>query len=190
MAKFSVKKMLLSVTALASVAALSIAGTVAYLQDTDSDVNVMTLGNVSIEQHEYERVVDANGNYATDTIDDVTSYVLKDFTQAKPLLPSALVTNGPGWDWDSTIVRMTQVDSYGGMDVFKAASNAQDKFVTVENTGKTDAYIRTLVAIEIGSADGSLIGTSYHNTWNKTEIGEITIDGNNYMLFEYAYEGG
>ena len=84
MAKFSVKKMLLSVTALASVAALSIAGTVAYLQDTDSDVNVMTLGNVSIEQHEYERVVDANGNYATDTIDDVTSYVLKDFTQAKP----------------------------------------------------------------------------------------------------------
>ena len=190
MAKFSVKKMLLSVTALASVAALSIAGTVAYLQDTDSDVNVMTLGNVSIEQHEYERVVDANGNYATDTIDDVTSYVLKDFTQAKPLLPSALVTNGPGWDWDSTIVRMTQVDSYGGMQVFKAASNAQDKFVTVENTGKTDAYIRTLVAIEIGSADGSLIGTSYHNTWNKTEIGEITIDGNNYMLFEYAYEGG
>ena len=188
--KFSVKKMLLSVTALASVAALSIAGTVAYLQDTDSDVNVMTLGNVYIEQHEYERVVDANGNYATDTIDDVTSYVLKDFTQAKPLLPSALVTNGPGWDWDSTIVRMTQVDSYGGMQVFKAASNAQDKFVTVENTGKTDAYIRTLVAIEIGSADGSLIGTSYHNTWNKTEIGEITIDGNNYMLFEYAYEGG
>ena len=53
--KFSVKKMLLSVVALASVAALSIAGTVAYLQDSDSDVNVMTLGNVSIEQHEYQR---------------------------------------------------------------------------------------------------------------------------------------
>lgn len=172
-------------------ATVAISGTVAYLQDEDSDVNVMTLGNVKIEQHEYERVVDANGNYVTDTIDNVTSYVLKDFTQGKPLMPSALVTNGPGWDWDSeATVRMTQVDSYGGMDVFVPATNAQDKFVTVENTGKNDAYIRTLVAIEIGSTDGSLIGSSYHSTWAKTEIGKITIDGNNYMLLEYAYEGG
>ena len=184
------KKVLLMCTAYVLVAALAIGGTIAYLQDDDSDVNVMTLGNVSIEQHEYERATNTDGSFETKEIDGVTSYVLKDFTQGKPLLPSALVTNGPGWDWDSTIVRMTQVDSYGGMNVFKAASNAQDKFVTVENTGKTDAYIRTLVAIEIGSTDGSLIGTSYHSTWNQTEIGEITIDGNNYMLIEYAYEGG
>lgn len=185
------KNILLSGLSLVLVAALAIGGTVAYLQDDDSDVNVMTLGNVSIEQHEYERVVNADGTFATDTIDGVTSYVLKDFTQGKPLLPSAInTTTWEGWDWDSTTVRMTQVDSYGGMQVFKAASNAQDKFVTVENTGKTDAYIRTLVAIEIGSADGSLIGTSYHSTWNTTEIGEITIDGNRYILFEYAYEGG
>jgi len=177
-------------TAYVLVAALAIGGTIAYLQDTDSDVNVMTLGNVSIDQHEYERATNTDGSYETKEIDGVTSYVLKDFTQGKPLLPSALVTNGSGWGWDSTIVRMTQVDSYGGMNVFKAASNAQDKFVTVENTGKTDAYIRTLVAIEIGSADGSLIGTSYHSTWNQTEIGEITIDGNTYVLIEYAYEGG
>jgi len=183
-------KKILSITlVVVLLAGMAVSGTMAYLQDTDSDVNVMTLGNVSIEQHEYERVVE-NGTYKTDIIDDVTSYVLKDFTQGKALVPSALVTNGPGWDWDSTTVRMTQVDSYGGMQVFVAASNAQDKFVTVENTGKTDAYIRTLVAIEVGSTDGSLIGTSYHSTWEKAEIGKITIDGNGYMLFEYAYEGG
>ena len=183
-------KKILSITlVVVLLAGMAVSGTMAYLQDTDSDVNVMTLGNVSIEQHEYERVVE-NGTYKTDIIDDVTSYVLKDFTQGKALVPSALVTNGPGWDWDSTTVRMTQVDSYGGMQVFVAASNAQDKFVTVENTGKTDAYIRTLVAIEVGSTDGSLIGTSYHSTWNQTEIGEITIDGNTYVLIEYAYEGG
>ncbi len=186
----SSKGILLSTVGAVAVAAVAIGGTLAYLTSTDNDVNVMTLGNVSIAQHEYERATNTDGSFETKEIDGVTSYVLKDFTQGKPLLPSALVTNGPGWDWDSTIVRMTQVDSYGGMDVFKAASNAQDKFVTVENTGKTDAYIRTLVAIEIGSADGSLIGTSYHSTWNKTEIGEITIDGNTYVLFEYAYEGG
>ncbi|MEE0840690.1 MAG: SipW-dependent-type signal peptide-containing protein, partial [Acutalibacteraceae bacterium] len=69
------------------VAALAIGGTVAYLQDDDSDVNVMTLGNVSIAQHEYERVVE-NGEYKKDTINGAESYVLKEFTQGKPLLPA------------------------------------------------------------------------------------------------------
>ncbi len=184
------KKVLLMCTAYVLVAALAIGGTLAYLTSTDDDVNVMTLGNVSIKQHEYERVVNADGTFATDTIDNVTSYVLKDFTQAKPLLPSAIdTTTWEGWDWDSTVVRMTQVDSYGYMQVFKAASNAQDKFVTVENTGDTDAYIRTLVAIEIGSTDGSLIGTSYHSTWTKNEVGTIVVDGNTYFVFEYVYNG-
>jgi predicted ribosomally synthesized peptide with SipW-like signal peptide len=188
------KNLLLSGLSLVLVAALAIGGTVAYLQDDDSDVNVMTLGNVKIEQHEYERVVDANGNYATDTIDGVTSYVLKDFTQGKPLLPATeLDANGNPYNygaggWDDTTVRMSQVGSYGGMQVF-TSKNAQDKFVTVENTGKTDAYVRTLVAIEVGSTDGSLIRTSRHFTWDRTEIGKITIDGNNYMLFEYVYRG-
>lgn len=195
------KNILLTGLSFVLVAAVAIGGTLAYLTSTDDDVNVMTLGNVSIKQHEYERVVNADGTFATEIIDNVTSYVLKDFTQAKPLLPSAInTTTWEGWDWDSTIVRMTQVDSYGGMQVFKAASNAQDKFVTVENTGDTDAYIRTLVAIEIGSTDGSLIGTSYHSTWTDTDFDPSTtdvsdplyiqIDGKNYMLQEYIYAGG
>ena len=183
------KNILLSGLSLVLVAALAIGGTVAYLQDDDSDVNVMTLGNVKIEQHEYEREVDANGNYVTKTIDNVTSYVLKDFTQGKPLLPSAInTTTWEGWDWDTTPVRMTQVDSYGGMQVFKSASNAQDKFVVVENTGKTDAFVRTLVAIEIGDASASLIGTSYHQTWTKNEVGTIVVDGNTYFVYEYVYK--
>ena len=48
------KKVLLMCTAYVLVAALAIGGTIAYLQDSDSDVNVMTLGNVSIDQHEYQ----------------------------------------------------------------------------------------------------------------------------------------
>lgn len=183
------KNILLSGLSLVLVAALAIGGTVAYLQDDDSDVNVMTLGNVSIAQHEYERATNADGSYETKEFNGVTSYVLKDFTQGKPLLPIVGDPSTGAAGWDNTVVRMTQVDSYGSMQVF-AGKNAQDKFVTVENTGKTDAYVRTLVAIEIGSTDGSLIGTSYHSTWNPTEIGEITIDGNKYLLIEYAYEGG
>jgi len=185
----------LAVGALA--ATLAIGGTMAYLQDTDSDVNVMTLGNVKIEQHEYQRVVNADGTFATnDNIDNQTSYVLEAFEQGKALLPIVGdpngVPDGSGWPtagWDTIPVRMSQVGSYGGMDVF-AGKNAQDKFVTVENTGKTDAYIRTIVAIEVGDADSGLIGTSYHNTWTENQIGAIEIDGNKYILTEYVYAGG
>ena len=182
------KNILLPGLSLVLVAALAIGGTVAYLQDDDSDVNVMTLGNVKIEQHEYERVVNADGTFATDTIDGVTSYVLKDFTQGKDLLPIVGDPSTGAAGWDDTVVRMTQVDSYGYMQVF-AGKNAQDKFVTVENTGKTDAYIRTIVAIEIGSTDGSLIGSSYHSNWSKNAVGKVEINENTYYVFEYIYKG-
>ncbi len=187
------KNILLSGLSLVLVAALAIGGTVAYLQDDDSDVNVMTLGNVSIEQHEYERATNTDGSYEIKEIDGVTSYVLKDFTQGKALLPIVGDPNEPGNSpayagWDDTIVRMTQVDSYGYMNVF-AGKNAQDKFVTVENTGKTDAYVRTLVAIECGSGDVNLIGSSYHSNWSKNAVGKVEIDENTYYVYEYIYKG-
>ena len=139
------KNILLSGLSLVLVAALAIGGTVAYLQDDDSDVNVMTLGNVSIEQHEYERVVE-NGAYKVEN----GSYVLKDFSQAKPLYPvTELDANGNPYnygagDYGPTLVKMSQVGSHGSMNVF-VNENAIDKFVTVENTGKTDAYVRTII---------------------------------------------
>jgi len=184
----SLKKKVLTTLSLVLILGLAALGILAYLMDDDSDVNVMTLGNVSIEQHEYERVVNADGTFATNTIDNQTSYVLKDFTQGKPLLPSAVVVSST--PWDSTTVRMSQVGSYGGMQTFLPVTNAQDKFVTVENTGKTDAYIRTLVAIEVGSAEPSLISFSNHLTWEDNGIGTITIAGNDYYLHEFTYTGG
>lgn len=192
----TMKKKILTTLSVVLVLGLAALGILAYLQSEDSDVNVMTLGNVDIEQHEYQRVENADGTYKTDTIDGQNSYVLEDFEQAKPLLPivgdPSLSGDDPGYaGWDSTTVRMSQVDSYGGMQVF-AGKNAQDKFVTVKNTGKSDAYVRTLVAIEVGSTDGSLIGTSYHNTWTNTNEDPIPveIDGNKYNVYEYVYAGG
>jgi len=180
----------LALTLVAAVTAgASITGTMAYLQSQDSDVNVMTLGNVEIEQHEYQREEADEGTYITDEIDGQTSYVLESFEQGKDLLPIVGDPSTGDAGWDDTTVRMTQVDSYGSMQVF-AGKNAQDKFVTVENTGKTDAYVRTLVAIEVGSADIDLIGSSHHSTWTKNEIGTIEVDGNTYFLYEYAYNGG
>ena len=200
----SLKKKVLTTLSLVLILGLAALGILAYLMDDDSDVNVMTLGNVKIEQHEYERATNTAGSYETKEIDGVTSYVLKDFTQGKPLLPIVGDPNEPGNSpayagFDETIVRMTQVDSYGSMQVF-AGKNAQDKFVTVENTGKSDAYVRTLVAIECGTGNTALIGTGNRGVaadqaasstmpWIKHEIGKIVVDSNTYLLFEYVYRG-
>lgn len=188
------KNALIYGVSLVLVAALAIGGTVAFLTSEDEDINVMTLGNVTIKQNEYQRVVNDDGTYATDTIDGRNSYVLEDFTQNKPLLPivgdPSLPNTDPGYKgYDATGVRMTQVGSYGTMEVFDG-KNAQDKFVTVTNTGKNDAYVRTFVAVEIGSGNYDYVGTSYHNTWKKNEVGAIKIDGENYYLYEYIYLGG
>ena len=43
------KKVLAWVLTLAMTAALAVGGTLAYLTDTDEDVNVMTLGKVKID---------------------------------------------------------------------------------------------------------------------------------------------
>ena len=199
------KKLLSIALVVVLLAGIAVSGTMAYLQDTDSDVNVMTLGNVSIEQHEYERALNADGTYETKEIDGVASHVLKDFTQGKALLPATEVdANGQPYNygagnWDDTVVRMTQVGSYGSMQVF-TSKNAQDKFVTVENTGKTDAYVRTLVAIENGTGDASLIGIgsrcvpaadadSSTAPWVSNYIGQIKVDDNTYGLYEYVYRG-
>ena len=173
---------------------MSLGGTLAYLSDTDADVNTMVLGNVSITQNEHQRAKNADGTYKTDTIDGVTSYVLEVYENDKPLLPTTEIkadgtpdNHGAG-GWDGTPVRMAQIGSYGGMQVFKS-ENAADKFVTVTNTGKTDAYVRTLVAVEIGTADEDLVGTSYHSNWEKNPVGKVAIDNNYYIVTEYVYKG-
>ena len=186
------KKVLLMCTAYVLVAALAIGGTVAYLTSEDSDVNVMTLGNVSIAQHEYERVVDANGNYTTIDVDGVNSYKLKEFTQGKPLLPAV---GNPNGGYDSTEVRLAQLghNSRGGMSVLPIA-NIQDKFVVVENDGITDAYVRTIVAFEAGELTYNEAYTyimyTYHFTWEESFVPTLVeIEGNNYYVVEFLYKG-
>ena len=71
------KKIIAGAAAVALTATVSIGATLAYLTDTDEDVNVMTLGDVYIDQIEQERVDD-----------NAAQTELKDFEQNKPLLPA------------------------------------------------------------------------------------------------------
>ena len=165
--KISIKKLLLSTLAVVTVAVVSIMGTIAYLQDSDSDVNVMTLGNVSIEQIEQER--DANGD-------------LQKYTQDKPAYPA--VYDKLEWAADGVEVNGTKYKMFS--DDMK---NVIDKIVTVRNTGKTDAFVRTIVAIEAPDFDPKdLIHINYNK--NGVKISDpmtVTYNDIDYVVFTFTY---
>lgn len=58
------KKILAMVLSVALLATIAITGSVAYFTDTDQDTNVFTVGNVVIDQREWERKDQDNGNLA------------------------------------------------------------------------------------------------------------------------------
>ena len=183
------KKAALMCVAMVLVAALAIAGTVAYLTDTDSKVNVMTVGSVKIEQNEYERVIE-NGAYKVEN----GSYVLKDFTQGKPLYPATEIdangnpyNNGAG-DWDTTTVDMSQVGSQGSQKVF-TSKNAQDKIVTVKTTGKSDAYVRTWIALEDPFTENRIgVNVGKKDYYTQTSWTTVEIDGVKYSVSCFTYK--
>ena len=103
---------LLLIVSLVLALTMSLGGTLAYLTDSDGDVNVMTVGRVEIKQNEQDR--DGNG-----------------FEQEQQLLP--IVTPAG-----------TKDEVY---KMYPADPNYIDKIVTVTNSGNTDAWVRTLIAI-------------------------------------------
>jgi len=183
MAKKRVATLVLSIALLLAV---TVGGTLAYLTDEDSDVNVMTLGNVKIEQHEYERVPDGNGGYEMVTSPKYgEGYKLQEFTQAKPLYPATGAITG----WGDK-VPFDQIEGASGTQaVFAGLNNVQDKFVLVENTGKSDAYVRSYIALEYGSNTKDIIGISTGDFWTWNDLGVMSIGNNNYNVFEVVYKG-
>ena len=148
--------------------ALATGGTLAYLSDTDADVNTMTLGNVYITQNEQQR--DENGN-------------LEAFENNKPAYPAV----GP-IAWDETTVTFGDSEFHVFTDDLK---NVVDKFVTVTNTGKSDAYVRTIVAIEAPDYDpNNLIHVNVNNTNGVSDIGWAPVDLGDvkyvYNVYTYA----
>ena len=111
------KKLLALVLVVVMAATAVVGGTMAYLTDEDSDVNVMTLGNVSIELIEQQR---SNGPDSD----------LEPFEDDKALYP--IVGSAQG-----------EKDKWG----MPTAANYVDKIVSVKNTGVSEAYIRVLVAV-------------------------------------------
>jgi len=166
-----VKKILSIALVVVLLAGIAVSGTMAYLTDTDSAVNVMTLGNVDIEQIEQEWNEDKSA--------------LQDFTQAKPLYP---YVGKLGWDYEK------------GEEAYRrfTMENVVDKYVSVKNTGKSDAYVRTIIALEMGEFGEDInefakyIGLStnardgaefdFEGAWDWTDDFVAEIDGKNYNV--------
>lgn len=127
------KKKIISLCLVVCLLATAIGGTLAYFTDTEAVKNVMTMGNVDIEQIEQERSPDG---------------VLQPYTQNQTLLPMG------GYDWE-------EVNVNG--DSISVLADALDKIVTVKNNGNSAAYVRTIVALEAGKSEDEAKSMWYKN---------------------------
>lgn len=164
------RKVLAVVLAFVLTATLSIAGTIAYLTDTDKADNVFTIGNVEIELVEQQRAEDDDGNKTT---------TLEDFADNKVLLP---------------IVGSAQEgeDALG----LPTAENWVDKIVDVKNTGTQSAWVRVLVAfpVEMDAASASdmmlhwnIIEEGYNWTMKDTGVQFTHTDEKVYNIYSFTY---
>ena len=127
------KKKIISLCLVVCLLATAIGGTLAYFTDTEAVKNVMTMGNVDIEQIEQERSP-AGG--------------LQPYTQNQTLLPMG------GYDWE-------EVNVNG--DSISVLADGLDKIVTVKNNGNSAAYVRTIVALEAGKSEDEAKSMWYKN---------------------------
>ena len=177
-----------------------VGGTIAYLADVDSDVNVMVTGNVHIKQLEYERVKDANGNWVVSgyTNYGYTADAMQEFTQNKKAYPAVYRDGTEKWDDRNGANAHQQpwieIDAPGSNQLFDdSVRNVVDKFVFVENTGKSEAYFRTWIAIELPEGvDTNMIHLNMNNNprynWGGTNgavkaVGYDEIDGQRYVIY-------
>ena len=138
------KKVIAWLLVLALTAAVSIGATLAYLTDTDEDVNVMTLGKVKIDQLEYERIDDETKD------EDAT---VQEFHDNKPLYPG-VYEDGFDFGTEDNYVNWEQIgkeDYTSGIWNPDEINNELDKMVFVKNKGDYDAYVRTMFAFEAGN---------------------------------------
>ena len=158
------KKKTILALGMAAVAAISINTTIAYFtSQTEKLSSTATIGNVKIEQFEYERKVDSNGKFVSTGEKDQYGWipdVLQEVRQARTILP-AVFTNGVT-EWDNREVpegalktehyqSWEEIGAPGANQLFDdSMKNVIDKFVFVENTGKNNAYVRTWFAFEQG----------------------------------------
>ena len=192
------KKSIIALSA-ALIAVLAVGSSLALQTDVTNDVNVMTLGDIEIAQHEYERAVDENGEWIQSQYEGYgyKADLMQPFTQNKTLQPAFYLDGKVKYDdrVEGHQQPWAQVGAEGSNQLFDdSVKNVIDKFVFVENTGSNDAYYRTIIAIEWPEElkeDGDkdyihvLINANSRFVWE--DLGYYTIDGTQYLVKEATY---
>ncbi len=197
------KRKVMIIALVVAIAAIIGSFSLAFFTDTDYNENTMVFGNVEIEQLEYERVVGEDGKWISTGETDKYGYSpdeVQEFTQDKPLFPVYKPTGSMEWD-DRNDGKYQQswgaVGAPGSNQLFDdSCTNVIDKFVFVKNTGKSDAYIRVLVALEQGdiAADNfkNYIMTNSdknHWTYDGAVASNVVIGDSTYVVVSYLYVG-
>ena len=188
------KKIIAWLLVLSLTAAISIGATLAYLTDTDEDVNVMTLGKVKIDQLEYERV-DVNTR-------DEDAEVRK-FRDDKPMYPAVIDKEKFNWTAGDSYVDWEQIgkeDYTSSIWNPEQINNEVDKMVFVKNKGTYDAFVRTVFAFEAGQYENldeflkavhmNRNETDWTWDWNTTPVAIPNKDGTvttNYFIATATY---
>ena len=196
------KRTLMMVVALVAALALATTGTLAYLTDTDSDVNIMTLGNVDIEQIELQRSENYKQNYDSYPY-EVIYGDLEEYVDGLPLYPAfphpdaeyfALSADPVPYKDYVTATDDAADEIWYNNDL----KGVRDKFVFVKNTGSSDAYVRTLLAFEhpAGITYGTpeeaatadlLLNLTDDPAIKWEEYGDIEVNGKTYLLMSATY---
>ena len=149
-----------------------VTGTMAYLQDSEAKINVMTVGKVAITQNEKMR--DTNGN-------------LVDFVDKNMLVPYVGT-----FAWDSELL---DVNGYKAKVMDEdSIKNVMDKIVYVTNDSNVDAYVRTIILLEAIDGDkDNLIGvvTFDDGTGNQMWVQNwevVEYNGIEYVMMSVTYK--
>ena len=197
------KKKITALLLVVALVAVAVAGsTMAYFTDTAQDVNVATVGNVKIEQHEYQRAegvpYDAGEMGAGN---GVKKGALVPYVQGRPLFPAvpkdstaytAEMDTNKLFFWGDYVYSGTAGNGLWNDDKL---ANVHDKMVFVENTGKSDLYFRTIIAFECpegmeyseGSDKQFMMNTNI-GTYDWESAGYIEIDGTRYLVHYATYQ--
>ena len=151
------KKILAVVLCLALLAITVVGGTMAYFTDTGAKQNVFTVGNVSLQLNEEQRVYDEQtGKYDNSAVEP--------FQNDLALVPAVIVPEDGVYSYDGEVT-LGNGKTYNIWDA--TINNERDKFVTVTNTGTEEAYVRVIFAFEDDAA--GTVTQKLHTLWGDAD---------------------
>lgn len=149
------KKKIVAFTLVIVMLAIAIVGgTLAYFTDTDEATNVFAIGNIAIDQNEWERNEEG---------------AIVEFNQGKNVVPAVFKYLTPKSD--------ITVDGYD-FTIRSLEGNYIDKIVNVTNTGSNLAYVRTIIAVpNMNGYDDSADATHNPLHWNYLDATDFNGEG-------------